>query len=241
MFKPPLVQLHKINNTNYKEVWDLQKTLQRSLIQNKRKKAGKDAFIQMINPSGHFILCEHKPVYTLGKSGSLDHLLMNHDELKSQEIEFFKINRGGDITFHGPGQITGYLILDLDDYYHDVHKYVRDIEEAIIRFLAKFDIQGKRIKDFTGVWIEDEKGQRKICAIGVHMSRWVSLHGFALNINTNLDYFKNIVPCGINEENKDVTNLSIEKGEHIKIEEIQSELQDSFAEVFGFELLKIIS
>ena len=194
----------------------------------------------MIVPSGHFIFCEHRPVYTLGKSGSLDHLLISNDKLKVEEIEFFKINRGGDITFHGPGQVTGYLILDLDDYYHDVHKYVRDIEEAIILFLNEYGIAGKRIKDFTGVWLEDEKGQRKICAIGVHMSRWVSLHGFALNINTDLKYFKNIVPCGIDEANKDVTNLSIELGKELSIKDIASNLQKAFAEVFGFDLLKLI-
>lgn len=240
MGKPPLVQFHNIQNLTYTEVWDFQKTLQRSLIQNKRKKSGKEAFNQLINPSGHLIFCEHSPVYTLGKSGSIDHLLVQQEELDQKEIEFFKINRGGDITFHGPGQITGYLILDLDDYYHDVHKYVRDIEEAIIVFLKEYEIKGKRIEGFTGVWLEDEKGQRKICAIGVHMSRWVSLHGFALNINTDLKYFKNIVPCGINEADKDVTNLSEELGREILINEVQENLRDAFSKTFGFDLLKLL-
>lgn len=239
MADAPLVQLHYLKNLKYKEVWDFQKTMQRNLIQNKRKKLGKDAFIELINPSGHFILCEHKPVYTIGKSGSSDNLLINEEELAYKEIEYFKINRGGDITYHGPGQLTGYLILDLDDYYHDVHKYVRDIEEAIILFLRNFGINGERIDGFTGVWLNDANGQRKICAIGVHMSRWVSLHGFALNINTDLSYFKNIIPCGINEQGKEVTNLSSELGKDIYVNDVFEKLQYSFTEVFGFELINI--
>ncbi len=239
MADAPLVQLHYLKNLKYKEVWDFQKTMQRNLIQNKRKKLGKDAFIELINPSGHFILCEHKPVYTIGKSGNSDNLLINEEELAYKEIEYFKINRGGDITYHGPGQLTGYLILDLDDYYHDVHKYVRDIEEAIILFLRNFGINGERIDGFTGVWLNDANGQRKICAIGVHMSRWVSLHGFALNINTDLSYFKNIIPCGINEQGKEVTNLSSELGKDIYVNDVFEKLQYSFTEVFGFELINI--
>lgn len=240
MVKDPVVQFHSIKELKYQEVWDFQMTLQRNLIQNKRKNSGKDAFIQMIKPSGHLIFCEHSPVYTLGKSGSIDNLLMTNDELNKYELEFFKINRGGDITFHGPGQITGYLILDLDDYYHDVHKFVRDIEEAIIIFLLEYGIEAKRINEFTGVWIEDEMGQRKICAIGVHMSRWVSLHGFALNINTNLQYFKNIIPCGIDDTNKDVTNLSKELSKEININEVIPKLKAAFVKVFGFDLIKIV-
>lgn len=239
MADAPLVQLHYLKNLKYKEVWDFQKTMQRNLIQNKRKKLGKDAFIELINPSGHFILCEHRPVYTIGKSGNSDNLLINEEELAYKEIEYFKINRGGDITYHGPGQLTGYLILDLDDYYHDVHKYVRDIEEAIILFLRNFGINGERIDGFTGVWLNDANGQRKICAIGVHMSRWVSLHGFALNINTDLSYFKNIIPCGINEQGKEVTNLSSELGKDIYVKDVFEKLQYSFTEVFGFELINI--
>ena len=240
MVKNPVVQFHSIKEVKYQEVWDFQMTLQRKLIQNKRKKSGKDAFVHMIVACGHLIFCEHSPVYTLGKSGSMDNLLLSNDELKKYDIDFFKINRGGDITFHGPGQITGYLILDLDEYYHDVHKFVRDIEEAIILFLKEYNIEGKRINDFTGVWLEDEKGQRKICAIGIHMSRWVSLHGFALNINTDLQFFKNIVPCGINDANKDVTNLSIELGKEVAIDEVIPKLKNAFAKVFGFDLLKIV-
>lgn len=240
MGNSPLVQFHSIKELKYREVWDFQMTLQKNLLQNKRKNSGKEVFVQNIEPCGHLIFCEHTPVYTLGKSGTMDNLLVTNDELKKYDIEFFKINRGGDITFHGPGQITGYLILDLDDYYHDLHKYVRDIEEAIILFLKDFGIQGKRLNDFTGVWIEDSKGQRKICAIGVHMSRWVSLHGFALNISTDLQYFKNIIPCGIDESNKDVTNLSLELGKEILIEEVVPNLKSAFKEVFGFDLLKII-
>jgi len=234
------VQYHQLSQLKYSEVWDFQKTLQRNLIQYKRKKEGKDAFNQQIVPPGHFILCEHQPVYTLGKSGSIDHLLESDDSLKEKDIEFFKINRGGDITYHGPGQITGYLILDLDNYYHDVHRYVRDIEEAIIVFLAVYGIEGKRVKDFTGVWIEENGIQRKLCAIGVHMSRWVSLHGFALNINTDLNYFNGIVPCGIDEQGKAVSSLSAELKKEFSIEEVIPELLRAFEQVFGFEIIKAL-
>lgn len=234
------VQYHQLKNLDYSDVWDFQKTLQRSLIQNKRKNLGKDAFNQLINPPGHFIVCEHNPVYTLGKSGSIDHLLTSEEKLKSENIEFFKINRGGDITFHGPGQITGYLILDLDNYYHDVHKYVRDIEAAIILFLKTYGITSTRINDFTGVWVEENGAQRKLCAIGVHMSRWVSLHGFALNIHTDLSYFKGIVPCGIDEDGKDVSSVSQELGRDVLIEDVIPTLLKSFEEVFGFEIVKAL-
>ncbi len=234
------VQYHHLSNLTYSDVWDFQKSLQRSLIQSKRKNAGKDAFNQLINPPGHFILCEHNPVYTLGKSGSIDHLLESDASLKAKNIEFFKINRGGDITFHGPGQITGYLILDLDNYYHDVHKYVRDIEAAIILFLNEYGIQGKRVNDFTGVWVESGEDQRKLCAIGVHMSRWVSLHGFALNIHTDLEYFKGIIPCGIDEKEKDVSSLSKELMKPVSIKEVIPTLLSSFEKVFGFEIIKAL-
>lgn len=234
------VQYHHLKNLNYSDVWDFQKTLQRSLIQIKRKNLGKDALSHLINPPGHFIICEHNPVYTLGKSGSQDHLLESDENLKSKNIEFFKINRGGDITFHGPGQITGYLILDLDNYYHDVHKYVRDIEGAIIRFLSEYGIEATRIKDFTGVWVEENEAQRKLCAIGVHMSRWVSLHGFALNIHTDLNYFKGIVPCGIDEKEKEVSSLSKELGRNITIDEVIPKLLKAFEATFGFEIIKAL-
>ncbi len=156
---------------------------------------------------------------------------------ESEAIEYFKINRGGDITYHGPGQLTVYPIFDLDEFYNDLHKYVRDLEEVVIRMLATYGIVGYREPDFTGVWIapnEQYSVKRKICAIGVHMSRWVSLHGLALNVNTDLDMFNNIVPCGINDADKDVTSIARELGKKVDLQDAKYRLKTTFADVFGF-------
>ncbi len=186
----------------------------------------------------HLLFCEHHPVYTLGKSGSIHHLLLNEQELAEGGFEFFKINRGGDITYHGPGQITGYPIFDLDEFFTDVHKYVRYLEEVVIRTLKEYGIQGERIEGFTGVWIQKSNTpSRKICAIGVHLSRWVTMHGFALNVDTNLSHFQNIVPCGISDENKEVTSLSKELGRAVSLSEVKSKLKKHFRELFDFEYL----
>ena len=192
-----------------------------------------------IHKKHYLIFCEHPPVYTLGKSGSLEHLLLNEEGLKQKGIDFYKINRGGDITFHGPGQIVGYPIFDMDGFYNDVHKYVRDLEEVIIRTLAEVGIKSGREEGFTGVWLKATKSQpkRKICAIGVHMSRWVTLHGFAFNINTDLNYFNYIVPCGIGDKDKVVTSLQSELGEKIDIEKIKSILKKHFSALFGFDYI----
>ncbi len=187
----------------------------------------------------HSILfCEHSHVYTLGKSGSEDHLLISEKERTTKAIEYFKINRGGDITYHGPGQLTIYPIFDLDEFYNDLHKYVRDLEEVVIRMLATYGVVGYREPGFTGVWIapnEQHVLKRKICAIGVHMSRWVSLHGLALNINTDLDMFNNIIPCGIKEADMVVTSLAKELGKNIDLQDAKFRLKTTFAEVYGFE------
>ena len=187
----------------------------------------------------HSILfCEHAHVYTLGKSGSEDHLLISPERREEQQIEYFKINRGGDITYHGPGQLTVYPIFDLDEFYHDLHKYVRDLEEVVILMLATYGIVGYREPDFTGVWIGPNDQfplKRKICAIGVHMSRWVSLHGLALNVNTDLDMFDNIIPCGIQEEDKEVTSIERELGKKVDLQDAKLRLKSTFATVFGFE------
>jgi lipoyl(octanoyl) transferase len=215
---------------SYQEVWDWQKHLQQKLIVDKRK--------EIKGRPNYLLLCEHAPVYTLGKSGSMDHLKLNNDELERGNMEFFKINRGGDITFHGPGQITGYPIFNLDYFYHDLHRFVRDIEEVVIRTLADFDIVGGRISEFTGVWIDiDSPAKRKICAIGVHMSRWVSMHGFALNVSTDLSYFDNIIPCGIIDEDKSVTSISQELGTNITPAVVKPLLKAHFADVFGFNYI----
>ena len=227
-----------LNRISYQEAWDYQSKLRDGIIAVKRQnwgleKEGKDPL-----PTGHYLLfCEHPPVYTLGKSGSPGNLLLNEKGLQEKGVEFFKTNRGGDITFHGPGQIVGYPVFDLDHFFTDVHKYVRYLEESVIRTLAEYDIEGFRIKEYTGVWLP-EKGilpKRKICAIGVHLSRWVTMHGFALNINTDLSYFRHIIPCGIDEKDKDVTSLAIELGHEINIQEVKEKLKFHFAQLFGFE------
>lgn len=214
----------------YAEVWDLQKHLQQKLIASKRS--------GVVDGPGYLLLCQHNPVFTLGKSGSIDNLKVDKETLEEEETEFFKINRGGDITFHGPGQITGYPILDLDQYYNDVHRYVRELEEVVIRTIAHFDIQGGREEGYTGVWISDKKGRRKICAIGVHMSRWVTLHGFALNVSTDLSYFNQIIPCGIVEDDTSVTSISQEIRKSVDLSEVRSLLKDNFSEVFGCSYVK---
>ena len=175
-------------------------------------------------------------VYTLGKSGSIDNLLLDNEALAQAGFEFFKINRGGDITYHGPGQIVGYPIFDLDRFFTDVHRYVRFLEEAVILTLADYGIYGTRVEKYTGVWLEatEDKPLRKICAIGVHLSRWVTMHGFAFNINTNLGHFNNIIACGITDEDKTVTSLAKELGREMDIEEVKSRLKNHFAHLFGF-------
>jgi lipoyl(octanoyl) transferase len=176
-------------------------------------------------------------VITLGKSASLSNLISTEAELSENNIEVFNINRGGDVTYHGPGQLTGYLIMDLELLYRDVHKYVRNIEECIIRLLSKYDIVGHRHDDYTGVWITDDHGSRKICAIGVHLSRWVSMHGFGFNINTDLSKFNNIIPCGIDEKGMTVTSLAQELGYKVPMTEVKDQLQLVLEEVFGIKII----
>jgi len=183
------------------------------------------------------LICEHNPVYTLGKSGKESHLLISKEEIAKEGFEFIKINRGGDITYHGPGQLTVYPIFDMESFFRDVHRYVRNLEEINIRVLQHYGLKGKREEGFTGVWLEATEGKpkRKICAIGVHFSRWVSLHGFALNVNSNLAHFENIIPCGIAEENKSVTSLQQELGKLIPLEEVKMLIKEKAAEVFDYE------
>ncbi len=230
-----------LGRISYQNAWDYQAQIRDEVIatklQNRElKKQGKG-----LMPIQHYLLfCEHSPVYTLGKSGSLGNLLLNEKGLKEKGIEFFKTNRGGDITFHGPGQIVGYPIFDLDNFFTDVHKYVRYLEEAVIMTLADYGVTGQRIKDYTGVWLPPQGmlPKRKICAIGVHLSRWVTMHGFAFNINTELSYFRHIIPCGISEKDKDVTSLAYELGQEINILEVKTRLKNHFAKLFGFEFAK---
>lgn len=233
------VRLKNLGKIDYQEAWDYQGELLKELIANKRANRSLKEEGKPITPQKHyFLFCEHLPVYTLGKSGSIDHLLYNEQELKENGISFYKINRGGDITFHGPGQVVGYPILDLDEFFTDVHKYVRFIEEAIIRTLQDFGLEAGRVEGYTGVWLPGNNvlPERKICAIGVHLSRWVTMHGFALNVNTDLKYFNHIVPCGIAEDNKTVTSMAVELKGAVDMALVQERILFHFSELFGFEL-----
>lgn len=222
----------------YREAWDYQTRLHAELVENKLANRSRIAKSEpTIQQSHHLLFCEHPPVYTLGKSGSMDHLLLNEQELTQEGFEFYKINRGGDITYHGPGQIVGYPIFDLECFFTDVHRYVRYLEEVIIRTLADYGLQGQRVEKYTGVWLatEGETVLKKICAIGVHLSRWVTLHGFAFNVNTQLNHFDNIIPCGIKDDDKEVTSLAQVLESEMDIIEVKKRVMFHFAKIFEFE------
>ena len=225
---------------DYQEAWDYQQGLLKEVVNRKltnRHLSAEDPGFE--TPRHYLLFCHHPAVYTLGKSGSMDNLLLNKTEIAEKSISFYKINRGGDITFHGPGQIIGYPIFDLDLFFTDIHKYVRYLEEVVIRTLAEYGINGTRIEGYTGVWIKGEAGQpnRKICAIGVHLSRWVTMHGFAFNVDNNLEYFDYIIPCGIQEEDKTVTSMAAELGKAVDKGEVMERLKVHFARLFEFEFL----
>lgn len=229
------VKFEDLGLISYKDAWDYQTGIHKHLID--RKLQARRNKQEISDPVHSLLFCEHPPVYTLGKTGSEDNILLNEKQLEEGGFEYFKINRGGDITYHGPGQIVGYPIFDLDYFFTDVHKYVRFLEEAIILTLKHYGIEGYRIKDFTGVWLP-EKGfipKRKICAIGVHLSRWVTLHGFAFNVKPQLDHFNNIIPCGINDADKAVTSLEKELGHPVDIEEVKTILKGHFSDLFEYE------
>ena len=222
---------------DYKTAWDYQEKLLQKNVAVKTAVRNDPSQAARLDTQHYFLLCEHTPVYTLGKSGDMKNVLMSEEELQAADIQFFKTNRGGDITFHGPQQIVGYPILDLEKIYTDIGKYLRNLEEVVILSLAYYDIVAGRSKGETGVWIDtDIKGkERKICAIGVRCSRWITMHGFALNVNTELNYFKNIIPCGI--ENKQVTSIEKELGRKIDFEEVKDKIKENFIKVFDAELL----
>lgn len=219
---------------DYKEAWDYQEKLFKETVDLKianRNAEGGDR----IPTKNYLLFCEHPHVYTLGKSGKQEHLLLNEEELAEKNATYYKINRGGDITYHGPGQIVGYPLFDLDHFFTDIHKYLRFLEEAIILTLEEYGVKSGRIDGLTGVWIdfEDPDKARKICAMGVKCSRWVTMHGLAFNINSDLDYFKNIVPCGIDD--KAVTSLDLELGRSIDIEEAKDRLKVNLANLFDYD------
>jgi lipoyl(octanoyl) transferase len=231
----------------YKEAWDYQETLLKTNVE--AKAAARVAHLAMEQASTvqnvagtpidtiHYLLfCEHPFVYTLGKSGKKEHVLMNDEELAENNIEFYHTNRGGDITFHGPEQVVGYPIIDLEKFYTDIGRYLRELEEVIILTLLEYGIIGMRSQGETGVWIDAAipGKERKICAMGVRCSRWITMHGFALNVNTDLSYFNNIIPCGI--QDKQVTSLEKETGKKISMQEVKEKLKRNFEKVFNCTL-----
>lgn len=227
-----------LGNIEYAEAWGLQQTLLSKAVELKRgNRKRKEADEPLLEPVHNLLFCSHPHVYTLGKSGSLDNLLLDEKQLEAKNATFFKINRGGDITYHGPGQVVGYPIFDMDCFFNDVHRYVRNLEEVIIRTLADYEVEAQREDGYTGVWLPANNfmRKRKICAIGVHLSRWVTMHGFAFNVNTDLSYFKNIVPCGIDDPDKDVTSLKRELGREIDMKNMKERLKFHFSDVFEFE------
>jgi lipoyl(octanoyl) transferase len=221
---------------DYKQAWDYQEKLFTEVVQVKSGNRILPIESQQATVN-YFIFCEHPHVYTLGKSGTEANLLVNEQQLKEKNATYYKINRGGDITYHGPGQIVGYPILDLDNFFTDIHKYLRFLEEVVIRTLTEYGIESGRSKGETGVWLDTENPlkARKICALGVRASRWVTMHGFALNVNTDLNYFGNIIPCGIAD--KAVTSLDKELGRKIDEEEVKQKLKKHFSELFECELI----
>ncbi|MTI41171.1 lipoyl(octanoyl) transferase LipB [Fulvivirga lutimaris] len=221
---------------DYQQAWDYQTEIFDDIVKLKIENRKEDLPDQKAT-SNYLLFCEHPHVYTLGKSGSEDNLLLDEAGLAEKEARFYKINRGGDITYHGPGQIVGYPILDLDNFFTDIHKYLRLLEEAVILTLAHYSIEAGRIDGLTGVWLDYEKQEnpRKICALGVKSSRWVTMHGFAFNVNANLDYFNNIIPCGIDD--KAVTSLNKELGRDLDIEEVEQILKKNIANLFEMELV----
>ena len=217
---------------DYQEAWDKQEEIFAKTLAIKHDNRVNNEQ----NPTPNYLIfTEHPHVYTLGKSGHLEYLLLDEEGLKEKEATFYKINRGGDITYHGPGQIVGYPILDLDNFFTDIHLYLRTLEEAIILPLAEYGIEAGRYPGYTGVWLDpDNDRARKICAMGVRASRWVTMHGFAFNVNADLNYFGNIVPCGIDD--KDVTSIERELGYKVEIEEVKQKLKRHLADLFKMNL-----
>ncbi|MES2109953.1 MAG: lipoyl(octanoyl) transferase LipB [Bacteroidota bacterium] len=233
---------------DYKVAWDRQEAIFSETV--KQKIDIRNAEVEAANSTGHtydscvstetpnyLVFCEHPHVYTLGKSGKPEHLLLDEQGLKDKQAVYYPINRGGDITYHGPGQIVSYPILDLDNFFTDIHLYLRTLEEAIIRTLADYGLKAGRYEGYTGVWFDaDNENARKICALGVRCSRWVTMHGLAFNVNTDLDYFKNIVPCGIDD--KDVTSMQRELGREVDINEVKKILKHHISVLFNMEIIE---
>ena len=222
------ILLKDLSVKDYKETWDYQSELLQEIVDIKidNRRNNKESATK-----NHFLFVEHPHVYTLGKSGDMSNLLLNENQLKDKGATFYKINRGGDITYHGPGQIVGYPILDLENFFTDIHKYLRLLEEAIILTIAEYGLKGTRSEGETGVWLDvGTPFARKICAMGIRSSRWVTMHGFALNANVNLGYFDNIIPCGI--KGKAVTSMEAELNKKVDLEEVKGKILKHFKSLF---------
>ncbi|GAA4960339.1 lipoyl(octanoyl) transferase LipB [Algibacter aquimarinus] len=228
------IELQDLGLKDYKQTWDYQEELFKAIVDTKIKNRRENAGLQTKN---HFLFVEHPHVYTLGKSGDISNLLVDEEQLKAKNASFYKVNRGGDITYHGPGQIVGYPILDLDNFFTDIHKYLRFLEEMIILTLAEYGLKAERSPGETGVWLDvGTPFARKICAMGVRASRWVTMHGFALNVNANLGYFDLMIPCGI--KGKAVTSLNVELAKKtVDEEEVKEKLLKHFSSLFEAEFL----
>ncbi|KIQ22819.1 octanoyltransferase [Flavobacterium sp. MEB061] len=229
------IQLQDLGSKDYKSTWEYQEELFKDIVDLKIKNRREELELETPN---YLLFVEHPHVYTLGKSGDLENLLLNEKQLEAKGATFYKINRGGDITYHGPGQIVGYPILDLENFFTDIHKYLRFLEEAIILTLEEYGLKCGRSEGETGVWLDVETPfARKICALGVRASRWVTMHGFALNVNVDLGYFDNIIPCGI--RGKGVTSLQVELGvEKVDEDEVKSKIVKHLTELFEAEFVK---
>jgi lipoyl(octanoyl) transferase len=222
---------------DYRNGWDYQErhfkdVINKKILNRSRQDADKEF------TGNYLIFCEHPHVVTMGKSGDSKNILLSEEQLKSKNIEFYKVNRGGDVTYHGPGQIVVYPILNLDYFFTDIHRYMRTLEEAVILTLSEYGIKGERLNGVTGVWIGATHPfkARKICAMGVRSSHWVTMHGIAFNVNSNLNYFNTIIPCGI--QNKGVTSMTMELGYSPRIEEVKEKLKNNFAKVFEFQYIE---
>jgi len=231
-----LVQLQDLGVMDYKEAWEYQESLFQAIVD--QKIANRREGLDTVTPN-YLLLVEHPHVYTLGKSGDFENLLLSEAQLAAKNATYYKVNRGGDITYHGPGQIVGYPILDLENFFTDIHKYLRFLEEVIILTMADYGVTGTRSEGETGVWLDvGTPFARKICAMGVRASRWVTMHGFALNVNADLGYFDNIIPCGI--RGKGVTSLNIEMGlAHIDEQEVKQKILKYFAQLFEAEIISV--
>ena len=229
------IYLRDLGSRDYKETWDYQTELLDGIIAIKRNNRVSE--VKEVTPN-HFLFVEHPHVYTLGKSGDQNNLLINEKQLKERGATYYKINRGGDITYHGPGQVVGYPILDLENFFTDIHKYLRLLEEVIIKTIAEYGLKGERSKGETGVWLDvGTPFVRKICAMGIRSSRWVTMHGFALNVNTNLGYFDHIIPCGI--RGKAVTSLEAELNRSVDLGEVKEKIIKYFQ--LEFDVTKFLS